>query len=199
MQTISQRWTCARSKSVVSENHLEGCKNKSGYWYPLRPIESKMARDNMSMSTSQKRFIFTVGHYTAEIFSYDRTELKFISYLSQNFDLTEENSFDRTFSKSPRVCTSICSFNQPFQRRLQWFWRRRWDRIFLPAEKYGHYAFGKKVATGRYILYKSPCQLDMNSLKISFHYSFRPKVSMLCVYLSCLSWPLLAVVNQQKN
>ncbi|MFC2704056.1 MAG: hypothetical protein ACFN07_06235, partial [Abiotrophia defectiva] len=33
----------------------------------------------------------TLDHYTAEIFSYDRTELKFISALSQEFDLTEEN------------------------------------------------------------------------------------------------------------
>ena len=33
------------------------------------------------------------GHYVAEIFSYDRTELKFVSALSKEFDLTKENSF----------------------------------------------------------------------------------------------------------
>ena len=33
------------------------------------------------------------GHYTAEIFTYDRTEVKFVSSLTQEFDLTEDNSF----------------------------------------------------------------------------------------------------------
>ena len=30
------------------------------------------------------------GHYTAEIFTYDRTEVKFVSSLTQEFDLTED-------------------------------------------------------------------------------------------------------------
>ncbi|MTV88684.1 hypothetical protein GM543_14625, partial [Streptococcus pneumoniae] len=54
------------------------------------------------------------GHYTAEIFSYDRTELKFISALSQEFDLTEENSFQTiTFlAKLLEYAPVSVSFNQ---------------------------------------------------------------------------------------
>ncbi len=67
---------------------------QTGY-YPLHVYQSKNSKGNMLMLTRQKRSFLTVGHCTAEIFSYDRTELKFISALPQGrvLTLTEENGF----------------------------------------------------------------------------------------------------------
>ena len=95
------------------------------------------------------------GHYTAEIFTYDRTEVKFVSSLTQEFDLTEDNSFqtiaflDNTLEYAP---VSI-SCDQPVSKAATIVLKGADGGNFvLPAEKYGKNGFGKSVATGQYTL-----------------------------------------------
>ena len=90
------------------------------------------------------------GHYTAEIFTYDRTEVKFVSSLTQEFDLTEDNSFlANTLEYAP---VSI-SFDQPVSKAATIVLKGAdGENFVLPAEKYGKNGFGKSVATGQYTL-----------------------------------------------
>ena len=58
------------------------------------------------------------GHYTAEIFTYDRTEVKFVSSLTQEFDLTEDNSFQTIafLANTLEYAPVSISFDQPVSK-----------------------------------------------------------------------------------
>lgn len=95
------------------------------------------------------------GHYTAEIFTYDRTEVKFVSSLSQEFDLTEDNSFQTiTFLANTLEYAPVSLlFNQPVSKAATIVLKGAdGENFVLPAEKYGKNGFGKTVATGTYTL-----------------------------------------------
>ncbi len=93
------------------------------------------------------------GHYVAEIFSYDRTELKFVSALSKEFDLTKENSFQTiTFlANKMKYAPVMVGFNQavPGTTTITLVGEDGQSQV-LPAETYGKHSYGKKVVTGEY-------------------------------------------------
>ena len=93
------------------------------------------------------------GHYVAEIFSYDRTELKFVSALSKEFDLTKENSFQTiTFlANKMKYAPVTVGFNQavPGTTTITLVGEDGQSQV-LPAETYGKHSYGKKVVTGEY-------------------------------------------------
>ena len=141
------------------------------------------------------------GHYTAEIFSYDRTELKFISALSQEFDLTEENSFQTiTFLANLLEYAPVSvSFNQAVPKTTTVVLKGEdGTSITLPAEKYGQYAFGKKVATGRYTVQVTlPTGYELLEDLVSLLVQPGRNNALRLSIVSKLA--LLAAVNQQKE
>ena len=95
------------------------------------------------------------GHYTAELFTYDRTEVKFVSSLTQEFDLTEDNSFQTIafLANTLEYAPVSISFNQPVSKAATIVLKGAdGENFVLPAEKYGKNGFGKSVATGQYTL-----------------------------------------------
>mgnify|MGYP002743798536 FL=1 len=95
------------------------------------------------------------GHYTAEIFTYDRTEVKFVSSLTQEFDLTEDNSFQTIafLANTLEYAPVSISFDQPVSKAATIVLKGAdGENFVLPAEKYGKNGFGKSVATGQYTL-----------------------------------------------
>lgn len=141
------------------------------------------------------------GHYTAEIFSYDRTELKFISALSQEFDLTEENSFQTiTFLANLLEYAPVSvSFNQAVPKTTTVVLKGEdGTSITLPAEKYGQYAFGKKVATGRYTVQVTlPTGYELLEDLVSLLVKPGRNNALRLSVVSKLA--LIAAVNQQKE
>ena len=95
------------------------------------------------------------GHYTAEIFTYDRTEVKFVSSLTQEFDLTEDNSFQTIafLANTLEYAPVSIRFDQPVSKAATIVLKGAdGENFVLPAEKYGKNGFGKSVATGQYTL-----------------------------------------------
>ena len=82
-------------------------------------IESKDSNGQYVTVDKTKDINFlNFGHYTAEIFTYDRTELKFVSSLTQEFDLTEDNSFQTIafLANTLEYAPVSISFDQPVSK-----------------------------------------------------------------------------------
>ena len=121
------------------------------YVYRIKDSNGKYVNLDKSKSVNFLNF----GHYTAEIFTYDRTEVKFVSKLSQEFDLTESNSFQTiTFLANVLEYAPLSvSFDQPVSKVASVILKGADGINFvLPSEKYGKNGFGKTVETGTYHL-----------------------------------------------
>ena len=119
------------------------------YVYRIKNSEGQYVTVDKSKDINFLKF----GHYVAEIFSYDRTELKFVSALSKEFDLTKENSFQTiTFlANKMQYAPVTVGFNQavPGTTTITLVGEDGQSQV-LPAETYGKYSYGKKVVTGEY-------------------------------------------------
>ena len=119
------------------------------YVYRIKNSEGQYVTVDKSKDINFLKF----GHYVAEIFSYDRTELKFVSALSKEFDLTKENSFQTiTFlANKMKYAPVTIGFNQavPGTTTITLVGEDGQSQV-LPAETYGKHSYGKKVVTGEY-------------------------------------------------
>jgi len=119
------------------------------YVYRIKNSEGQYVTVDKSKDINFLKF----GHYVAEIFSYDRTELKFVSALSKEFDLTKENSFQTiTFlANKMKYAPVTVGFNQavPGTTTITLVGEDGQSQV-LPAETYGKHSYGKKVVTGEY-------------------------------------------------
>ena len=119
------------------------------YVYRIKNSEGQYVTVDKSKDINFLKF----GHYVAEIFSYDRTELKFVSALSKEFDLTKENSFQTiTFlANKMKYAPVTIGFNQavPGTTTITLVGEDGQSQV-LPAETYGKHSYGKKVIPGEY-------------------------------------------------
>ena len=119
------------------------------YVYRIKNSEGQYVTVDKSKDINFLKF----GHYVAEIFSYDRTELKFVSALSKEFDLTKENSFQTiTFlANKMKYAPVTVGFNQavPGTTTITLVGEDGQSQV-LPAETYGKNSYGKKVVPGEY-------------------------------------------------
>ena len=119
------------------------------YVYRIKNSEGQYVTVDKSKDVNFLKF----GHYVAEIFSYDRTELKFVSALSKEFDLTKENSFQTiTFlANKMKYAPVTVGFNQavPGTTTITFVGEDGQSQV-LPAETYGKNSYGKKVVPGEY-------------------------------------------------
>ena len=119
------------------------------YVYRIKNSEGQYVTVDKSKDINFLKF----GHYVAEIFSYDRTELKFVSALSKEFDLTKENSFQTiTFlANKMKYAPVTVGFNQavPGTTTITFVGEDGQSQV-LPAETYGKNSYGKKVVPGEY-------------------------------------------------
>ena len=119
------------------------------YVYRIKNSEGQYVTVDKSKDINFLKF----GHYVAEIFSYDRTELKFVSALSKEFDLTKENSFQTiTFlANKMKYAPVTVGFNQavPGTTTITLVGEDGQSQV-LPAETYGKHSYGKKVVPGEY-------------------------------------------------
>ncbi|MGT2797314.1 S8 family serine peptidase [Streptococcus intermedius] len=95
----------------------------------------------------------TFGHYTAELFTYDKSGLKVLSALTQEFDLTAEDSFKMIefLAKEISYAPLSVTFNQAVPKNTTITLKNEaGELVSLPAEKYRKYSFGKTVAVGQY-------------------------------------------------
>ncbi|KEQ35526.1 subtilase family protein [Streptococcus mitis] len=119
------------------------------YVYRIKNSEGQYVTVDKSKDINFLKF----GHYVAEIFSYDRTELKFVSALSKEFDLTKENSFQTiTFlANKMKYAPVTVGFNQavPGTTTITLVGEDGQSQV-LPSETYGKNSYGKKVVPGEY-------------------------------------------------
>ena len=81
--------------------------------------------------------------------------MKFVSSLTQEFDLTEDNSFQTIafLANTLEYAPVSISFDQPVSKAATIVLKGAdGENFVLPAEKYGKNGFGKSVATGQYTL-----------------------------------------------
>ncbi|MDO4667719.1 MAG: S8 family serine peptidase [Streptococcus sp.] len=96
-----------------------------------------------------------LGHYVAELFAYDKNNLKLYSPLTQEFNLTAEDSFQMIQFLAKEIIHAPLSviFDQAIPKNTQVVLKNAdGDLYTLPAEKYGRNAYGKTVAVGKYTI-----------------------------------------------
>lgn len=159
------------------------------------------AGNYVSLDKSKGINFLNFGHYTAEIFSYDRSELKFVSSLTQEFDLTEDDSFKTIvfYANVVDYAPVSLAFNQVLPKNTPIVLKNSDGEVFvLPTEKYGKQSFGKKVAVGHYTLVATlPTGYELEEENV--------EITVLAgrnnVYRISLvnKMALLAAVNQQSD
>lgn len=95
------------------------------------------------------------GHYTVELFSYYKDDLKVLSPKVVDLDLTAENSFQTIefLVKEVYYAPLNVLFDQALPKQVKVSLRDSdGAEVALPAQKYGKNAYGKKVALGTYSL-----------------------------------------------
>ena len=98
------------------------------------------------------------GRYTAEIFTYDKDGLRFYSDLTQEFELTAQDSFKTIeFLVKKLVFAPVSvAFDQAVPKNTQVVLKNNnGDAYTLPAELFGKHAFGRSVAAGFYSVFVS--------------------------------------------
>ena len=96
------------------------------------------------------------GRYTAEIFTYDKDGLRFYSDLTQEFELTAQDSFKTIeFLVKKLVFAPVSvAFDQAVPKNTQVVLKNNnGDAYTLPAELFGKHAFGRSVAAGFYSVF----------------------------------------------
>lgn len=96
------------------------------------------------------------GRYTAEIFTYDKDGLRFYSALTQEFELTAQDSFKTIeFLVKKLVFAPVSvAFDQAVPKNTQVVLKNNnGDAYTLPAELFGKHAFGRSVAAGFYSVF----------------------------------------------
>lgn len=96
-----------------------------------------------------------LGHYVAELFAYDKNNLKLYSPLTQEFNLTAEDSFQMIQFLAKEIIHAPLSviFDQAIPKNTQVVLKNEdGDLYTLPVEKYGKNAYGKTVAVGKYTI-----------------------------------------------
>ncbi|WP_128834236.1 S8 family serine peptidase [Streptococcus sp. DD11] len=98
----------------------------------------------------------TFGHYVAEIFTYDKDNIRFYADQTQEFDLTAEDSFKTIefWAKELVYAPVSVAFDQAVPKNTQVVLKNNNGDVYtLPAEVYGKHSFGKSIATGLYSVF----------------------------------------------
>ena len=90
------------------------------------------------------------GNYTAEIFAYDKTDLRLLSERTQTFTINAEDSF---LAKEIISAPLSLVFNQGIPKNTPVVLKNEAGETFiLPVQRYGKNAFGKDIPVGTYTI-----------------------------------------------
>ena len=95
------------------------------------------------------------GSYVAELFAYDKSDLKLVSERTQKFEITADDSFKTIEFLAKEIVTAPLSlvFDQAVPRTTPVVLKNQAGETFvLPVQRYGKNAFGKDVPVGTYTI-----------------------------------------------
>ena len=95
------------------------------------------------------------GNYTAEIFAYDKTDLRLLSERTQTFTINAEDSFKTIEFLAKEIVSAPLSlvFNQGIPKNTPVVLKNEAGETFiLPVQRYGKNAFGKDIPVGTYTI-----------------------------------------------
>ena len=110
----------------------------------------------MTLDKSKKVNFLPFGHYTAELFTYNKNTIDLISQTQQEFDINENNSFKDIvfYGKAISYAPVSINFDQTIPRNSSIILKnKKGDSFVLPYELYGKNGFGKNVPIGTYQIF----------------------------------------------
>lgn len=110
----------------------------------------------VTLDKSKKVNFLPFGHYTAELFTYNKNTIDLISQTQQEFDINENNSFKDIvfYGKAISYAPVSINFDQTIPRNSSIILKnKKGDSFVLPYELYGKNGFGKNVPIGTYQIF----------------------------------------------